>query len=106
MEPVTALPVMVQVIWAVTLGLVVIVIVPLAIYLLRRLLRAARDIEGYTAAMLTAGVGIMNNTAPITALNDTIAVATNMVETAGNINDHSATIAQVLAERAGKESAS
>ena len=50
--------------------------------------------------MLTAGGGIVENTNSISALNDTIAVAGGMVKTAQQLNEHSTTIAQVLAERA------
>ena len=57
----------------------------------------------YMAEMLAAGVGIAENTASVSALNDTIAVAGGMVETAGQLKEHSGTIAQVLAQRAAGE---
>ncbi|SFV80507.1 hypothetical protein MNB_SUP05-13-641 [hydrothermal vent metagenome] len=50
--------------------------------------------------MLTAGVAIAENTSSITALNDTIEVATGMVETSAKLEEHSATIATVLSDRA------
>ena len=69
----------VHVIWAATLLLVVVVIVPLAVLRLHRALRAAISIRRYLDEMLAAGVGV-----------------------AGNIKQHSATIASVLATRAGR----
>jgi hypothetical protein len=50
--------------------------------------------------MLAAGVGIAENTNSIPALQDTIAVGSGMVETAGKLKDHSGTIAEVLSQRA------
>ena len=90
----------VQTLWAATLLLVVVVIVPLAVLFLHRTLRAAMSIRRYLDEMLAAGVGIAGNTASIKALDDTIGVAGSMVAVAGNIKSHSATIASVLAGRA------
>ena len=90
----------VQTLWAATLLLVVLVIVPLAVLLLHRTLRAAMSIRRYLDEMLAAGVGIAGNTASIKALDDTIGVAGAMVAVAGNIKSHSGTIASVLADRA------
>ena len=90
----------VQTLWAATLLLVVLVIVPLAVLLLHRTLRAAMSIRRYLDEMLAAGVGIAGNTASIKALDDTIGVAGAMVAVAGNIKAHSGTIASVLAGRA------
>ena len=90
----------VHVIWAATLLLVVVVIVPLAVLLLHRTWRAATSIRRYLDEMLAAGVGIAGHTATIAALDDTIGVATAMVGVAGHIKQHSATIATVLSTRA------
>ena len=90
----------VQTVWATTLLLVVLVIVPLAVLLLHRTLRAAISIRRYLDEMLVAGVGIAGNTASIKALDDTIGVAVAMVGVAGNIKSHSEIIASVLAGRA------
>ena len=90
-------------IWAITLAVVVVVIVPVAVALLHRTFSAAWSIRRYLREMLQAGVGIAGNTAPITALNDTIRVAGSLVETAGSIKQRSGTIAGVLATRAGGE---
>jgi len=94
------LPDAVYFIWKAVLLIVVLVIVPLAIYLLQRTLRAALNIRRYFKEMLTAGVGIAENTSSVVALNDTIAVATGMVETSVRLDEHSATIASVLSARA------
>lgn len=89
-------------IWAITLAVVVLVVVPLAIALLHRTFRAAWSIRRYLREMLQAGVGIAGNTASIKALNDTIGVAGGLVETADSIKQHSGTIATVLAARAAQ----
>jgi hypothetical protein len=90
----------VEIIWAATLLLVGVVIVPLAVLLLHRTLRAAISIRRYLDEMLAAGVGIAGNTASIKALDDTLGVAGSMVTVAGDIKSHSGTIASVLATRA------
>lgn len=96
----------VQIIWLATLLVVVVVIVPLAIVLLHRTLRAAISIRRYLDEMLAAGVGIAGHTASIAALDETIQVAGAMVGVAGGIKSHSGTIATVLAARAAGEGAS
>jgi len=97
---VLTLPTAVYVIWWATLVIVLIVIVPLAIGLLHRTLLASLSIRRYFAEMLAAGVGIAENTNSVPALKDTIAVGSGMVETAGRLDEHSATIANLLAQRA------
>ena len=72
-------------IWAATLLVVAIVIVPLAVSLLRRALGAARSIEAYMADMLAAGVGIAGHTAAIPALDVTLATAAAMAPVAADI---------------------
>ena len=67
-------------IWGVTLATITFVVVPVALYLLRRALRAAQAIERYARESLTAGVGIATNTSAIPALEQTLAVATSLVE--------------------------
>ena len=93
-------PQAVYTIWAITLAIVVLVIVPLAIYLLHRTLTAARSIERYFAEMAEAGVGIAANTSHVKALEDTISIATKILSVAGNIDSHSDTIKTTLAGRA------
>ena len=102
MDSTATLPTAVYAIWWTTLAIVVVVIVPLAVILLHRTLRAALSIRRYLDEMLTAGVGIAGNTQPIKALDDTIAVAGGMLQTAGSLKQHSGTIAQVLSARAAQ----
>ena len=72
-------------IWGLTLVIAVVVILPIAVYLLHRTWKAARSIELYFGEMRDAGVGIAGNTGNIKALDDTIAVATQIIETSGQI---------------------
>lgn len=90
-------------IWIIVLVLAVFVILPLAVYLLQRTLNAARSIEQYFAEMRDAGVGIAQNTSHISALDETISVATQILETAGSIDDHAETIKTTLAGRVTTE---
>lgn len=92
-------PQAVYIIWTITLAIVILVIVPLAVYLLHRTYKAARSIERYFAEMAAAGVGIAENTSHIKALEDTIQVATTILSVAGNINSHAVTIKDTLAGR-------
>ena len=100
MDLTPTLPAAVYMVWSITLLAVVLVIVPLAIVLLHRTLRAALSIHRYLREMLQAGVGIAENTSSIKELNHTISVAGSMVGTAGSINQHTGIIATVLSERA------
>lgn len=93
-------PGVVFVLWWATLIVAVVVILPLAVYLLQRTLMAARQIERYAATALTAGVGVAGNTANIEALNSTIAVATGILGSAKAIEEHTGTIEEVLGARA------
>lgn len=99
---VSTLPTGVYIIWVATLALVALLIVPLAVVLLHRTARAAWSIRRYLREMLEAGVGIAGHTASIAALNDTIATAGTMVDTAGRIRQHSEAAAAVLAARAAR----
>jgi hypothetical protein len=93
------LPTPVYLIWWIVLLAIIVVIVPLAIALLHRTLRAALQIRRYLAEMLKAGVGIAENTASIPALKETLGVAGEMVRVAGNLQQHTGAIAEVLAQR-------
>ena len=103
MDLTMTLPSVIYVIWGTVLAVVIIVIVPLAIGLLQRTLTASLSIRRYFAEMLTAGVGIAENTASVSALKDTIGVAVDMIGTAGQLKEHSGTVAQLLAQRAAEE---
>ena len=88
-------------IWIVLLAVIAVVIVPLAVGLLRRALKAARNIEGYLADMLTAGVGVAGNTAAVPALGQTIDWAVAMKPVADGIEAKTGAVAALLAKRAG-----
>jgi len=96
------IPLAVYVLWWIALGIAVLIVLPLAVYLLHRTLRAARQIESYAASALEAGNGIAGNTQNIEALEQTISIATGILHTAESIEEHTGTIEGVLAERAGK----
>ncbi len=95
-------PTIVYVMWWATLVVAVIIVLPLAVYLLHRALRAARQIERYAATALQAGVGVAGNTADIAVLEQTIAIATDTLGTAQAIEQHTGTIETVLASRSGR----
>ena len=89
-------------IWAITLAVVTMVIVPLAVYLLQRALRAARSIERYTRESLAAGVGIASNTGAFAALDDTIRAASSLLEAAEALKRRTAEVSDAVAGSQGK----
>ena len=89
-------------IWAITLAVVTVVIVPIAVYLLHRTLRAARSIERYTRESLAAGVGIASNTGAIAALDDTIRAASALLEAAEALKRQTAEVSDAVAGSQGK----
>ena len=89
-------------IWAITLAVVTVVIVPLAVYLLHRTLRAARSIERYTRESLAAGVGIASNPGAIAALDDTIRAASSLLEAAEALKRQTAEVSDAVAGSQGK----
>lgn len=93
-----------QSVYAVWIGTIVIVVllVPVAVALLHRTLRAAWAIRRYLAEMEAAGIKIAENTSSITALKDTRTVVQDMLKTADGLHQHSGVIAQVLSQRAAK----
>jgi len=95
------MPNAVFIIWIILL-VVTVLILPYLIYLLHKTWKAARSIEIYFNEMLKAGVGIANNTGHIKALDDTITVAGDMLNTAGKINEHTETIEKTFHQRAAK----
>lgn len=86
-------------IWIATLAIVVLVVTPLVLYLCWRLVRGARNIDRLFAVTLTAAAGIAGSTAQVRALEDTIAVAGGMLETAGRLDEHSGAIEGLLLSR-------
>jgi len=95
----SAFPPAVFTVWWIGLALTLLVFVPLAVYWLHMLWRAARSIQLYARDALTAAGGIASNTVNIPALGGTIAVATEILQAAGEINAKAGTIADVLAAR-------
>jgi hypothetical protein len=98
MSPSTA-PDVVYTIWWTGLILMLVVFVPLAVYSLHRTWRSARSIQRYAAETLRAAGGIARNTANITALDATVAVAGDMLVAAGAAERKLDTVATVLEER-------
>lgn len=87
-------------IWWIVLAVAVLVVLPLTVYLLHRVYRAARSIERYLTEMRDAGTGIAENTSHIPALDDTIAVATDILQTTQRIKGHSGAVGESLTQRA------
>lgn len=89
----------VYVLWIILL-LVTIFVLPFIVRLLYHVYKDAQNIDRYFGDMLTAGVGIAGNTGNIKALDDTISVASGILEVSGNINDHAEALAEALSTRA------
>lgn len=87
-------------IWLITLLVIALVIVPVALTLLQRALRAARAIERYLADMLEAGVKIAGHSTAVPALDQTIATAIAMKPVAVAIEAKTGIVAGMLAKRA------
>lgn len=96
------IPLAVYVIWWITLILAVVVILPLAVYLLHRTLMSARQIERYAAKALAAGEGIAGNTENVGALEETISTASGMLEPARSIKQRAAEIEEAFEARTGR----
>lgn len=91
----------VEILWIILLAVAVLVLGPI-IRLLHKTLIAANHIERYLKEMKEAGLGIAGNTEHIKALNSTIEVAVDILDTAGKINNNSETIEVTLGSRAAK----
>ncbi|MEM9223140.1 MAG: hypothetical protein AAGB11_12155 [Pseudomonadota bacterium] len=94
------MPTFALVIWAVSLIIVAVIIVPVAVGLLRRTIVAAWAIERYLKDMELAGAKIAVHTGAIPALDDTLAVAGTMVGVANDIEEKTEVAKTVLAARA------
>lgn len=88
-------------IWIGLLVVIAVIIVPLAVGLLRRALKAARAIETYLGDMLTAGAGVAGNTAAVPALDRTIGWTQAMKPVAEGIEAKTGAVAGLLSGRAG-----
>ena len=86
-------------IWCAGLIVTLVILVPLAVYLLHRTWQAARSIQRYAAETLQAAGGIARNTANLAALDGTIGVAGDMLAAAGAAERKLDTVATVLGER-------
>jgi len=75
-------------IWAVTLGIVLVVIVPLAWSLLNKTLTYTKSIKRYSSEMLESGIDIANNTKSINSMDVTL-------ESAGNIVNHTQSLKKI-----------
>lgn len=85
--------------WWIALALTVIVIVPVALWLLHRARVAATDIRIFTAETLEAAEGIAGHTGAIGALDATIEAAGPLVEKADAIEAATADLERVLESR-------
>ena len=95
------MPAIVNILWIVVLA-VALVLFPFIVRLLHKTFIAAKNIERYLKDMKEAGLGIAGNTEHITALNSTIDVAVDILDSAGKINSNAETIKGVMADRAAK----
>lgn len=94
--------------WWIAVALTALVIVPAAVYLLHRVLRAARMIERYTAETLAAGAGIAKHAEAIPALEGVVAAAGPIVERSRSLATAAGRLESLLAGgaaggRAGEE---
>ena len=95
------MPAIVNILWIVVLA-VALILFPFIVRLLHKTFIAAKNIERYLKDMKEAGLGIAGNTEHITALNSTIDVAVDILNSAGKINTNAETIKGVMADRAAK----
>lgn len=86
-------------IWWGALVLTVLMVLPLAVYLLHRTLTAARQIEYNLAQARDAGAGIQRNTSEASQLNTTLEAAPVIIQSASNIEDGSEALTRTLASR-------
>lgn len=93
-----------QILWDIALFLVIAVIVPLVLFRAAALVRAARAIAIEFKVTLAAAGGVARNTQPTAAaLDQTIQTAGAILGTAGQINEHTGAIENLLRQRATSE---
>lgn len=95
------MPQIVYILWLIIL-IVAVLALPFIVWLLHKVFYAAREIERYLKEMHHAGTGIATNTQNISALDDTISTAQDILQSAGSINENANTIKNTLAQRAAK----
>jgi hypothetical protein len=88
--------------WMVTVGLALVVFVPLSVYMLASLLRATRSIQRYAHEAVAPAQTIAANTSAIPALDGTIAVATETLSAAEAVAQKLDAMATVLEARSGR----
>ena len=103
MNPEPLFPPFVITLWKVTVVVAFAVLLPVAVYWLHSLWRAAASIQRYAADSLVAARGIEANTASLTALNSTIEVATEVLSAAGAAAGRLEALASALEARATRE---
>ena len=91
----------VLILWTILL-VVSVLLLPLIISLLHRTWVASKNIERYFKEMLEAGIGIAGNTEHVKALDDTIGVASGILDMAGKIDGNANALKGALADRATK----
>ena len=94
-------PTTVLVLWWIALGLTVLVIVPLALYLLHRTWKAAHNIRRYTGEALEAGGGIARHTGSVASLEETLAAAGPLLEHTAELRRATGELAETLRRRVG-----
>jgi hypothetical protein len=92
-------PTSVIVIWWIALILTAVVVLPLAVYLLNRTLRAARQIEYNLARARESGRGLAANTAATEQLNQTLSAAPALLEPAAGIEQRTGELTRTLTSR-------
>lgn len=90
------------ILWA-TLLVVTVLLLPLIVSLLHRTWVASKSIERYFKEMKEAGLGIAENTGYVSELDNTISVASGILEVAGEIDNNAKTIKEAVSERALKQ---
>lgn len=98
-QEVIEFPAAVYTIWWAALAVTVVVIVPLAVGLLHRTWRAAREIQRYTGEALAAGLGIATHTGGVKALEETITTAGRLLERAAAVGEQSGALEGLFSER-------
>ncbi len=93
--------IVVYVLW-IFLLVVTVLLLPFIVGYLHKVYKGAKNIERYFFEMNQAGVGIADNTDHVKALDDTIGVASGILEVAGDIDQHAAALGGALSDRASK----
>lgn len=90
------------ILWAVLLA-VTVLLLPFIVKLLHSTWAASKNIERYFKEMKEAGLGIAKNTGYVNELDNTIGVASGILEVASEIDNNAKTIKEAVSERALKQ---